>query len=140
MMRGTLDYDSIFNRSILNKMTNIKIAAVSTLIMIALSGCMAKESTTSDFMRMHALDGKADWIDQKAIAKDWDKGLKLKVSGEEMIKDGEKLVKRGEQDMTLGKQKIEEGNKKTAEGTTIMSESERVFKEKYPDLKLELNK
>lgn len=121
-------------------MRNFKISTVSTLVMIALSGCVDKEPTTSDFMRMHALDGKADWIDQKAIAKDWDKGSKLKVSGEEMIKDGEKLVKSAEQDMTLGKQKIEAGNKSVGEGTTIMNDNERIFQEKYPDLKLDPTK
>lgn len=121
-------------------MKNLKIAAVSTLVMFALSGCVSKSPTTSDFMRMHALDEKETGIDQKAIAKEWDRGSKLKLSGEEMVKDGEKLVKSGDQDMTLGKQKIEQGNKDSAEGTAIMNESERVFQEKYPDLKLDLNK
>ncbi|MDD2369330.1 MAG: hypothetical protein PHQ90_08515 [Sulfuricurvum sp.] len=121
-------------------MKNFKIAAVSTLVMIALSGCVDKAPTTGDFMRMHALDEKKTGIDQKAIAKEWDRGSKLKLSGEEMIKEGDKLVKSGDQDMTLGNQKIEQGNKDSIEGTAIMNESERVFQEKYPELKLDLNK
>jgi hypothetical protein len=40
--------------------------------------------------------------------------------------------------MTLGRQKIEQGNKDIAEGTATMAESERIFHEKYPDLKLDL--
>ncbi|MDD5119686.1 MAG: hypothetical protein PHP90_13970, partial [Sulfuricurvum sp.] len=115
-------------------MKNFKIAAVSTLVMIALSGCVDKAPTTGDFMRMHALDEKKTGIDQKAIAKEWDRGSKLKLSGEEMIKEGDKLVKSGDQDMTLGNQKIEQGNKDSIEGTAIMNESERVFQEKYPEL------
>lgn len=121
-------------------MKSLKIAAVSTLVMIALSGCADKSPTTSDFMRMHALDEKEAGIDQKAIAKEWDRGSKLKLSGEVMIKEGDKLVKSGDQDMTLGRQKIEQGNKDSAEGIKIMDESERVFQEKYPELKLDLNK
>ncbi len=114
-------------------MKNFKIAAVSTLVMIAFSGCVETAPTTSDFMRMHALDEKETSIDQKALAKEWDRGLKLKVSGEEMIKDGD-------HDMTVGKQNIEQGQKDIAEGTKIMDDSEHVFEEKYPNQKLDLNK
>ena len=124
-----------------NEMKNFKIATVTTLVMIALSGCVAnKAPTTSDFMRMHALDEKAASDDQKAMAKEWDRGSKLKLSGEEMIKDGEKLEKSGDHDMTIGKQNIEQGNKDITEGTKIMDESERTFEEKYPNLKLDLNR
>ncbi|MFH0709835.1 MAG: hypothetical protein V2A75_06485 [Pseudomonadota bacterium] len=121
-------------------MKHFKLVTLTAIVMIALGGCTAKSPTTADFMRIHAADEKATAIDQKAIAKEWDRGSKLKLSGEELIKEGEKLVKSGEQDMTLGRQKIEQGNKDTADGRMIMNESERVFQEKYPDLKLDLNK
>lgn len=117
-----------------------KIASVTTLVIIALSGCAAKAPTTADFMRMHAVDEKEASVDQKVMAKEWDRGSKLKLSGEKMIKDGEALVKSGDHDMTIGKQNIEQGNKDIAEGITIMNENERIFLEKYPDLKLDLNK
>ena len=121
-------------------MKHFKLVTLSVIIMMALSGCTAKSPTTGDFMRMHATDEKEIGLDQKAIAKEWDRGSKLKISGEELIKNGEKLVKSGDNDMTIGRQKIEQGNKDTVEGTTLMKESERVFHEKYPDLKLDLNK
>lgn len=122
-------------------MKHFKQVTLAAIVVIALGGCTAKSpTTTADFMRIHATDEKATSVDQKAIAKDWDRGSKLKLSGEKLIKDGEKLIKSGDQDMTLGRQKIEQGNKDTAEGTIIMNESERVFQEKYPDLKLDLNK
>lgn len=119
-------------------MNYMKLLTFTAFAMLVLSGCSSKSPTTADFMRMHATDEKEVGIDQKAIAKEWDRGSKLKLSGEEMIKDGEKMVKNGDQGMTLGKQKIEQGNKNSAEGATIMSESERIFHEKYPDLKLDL--
>lgn len=121
-------------------MKNLKIAAMTTLALITLSGCVSKAPTTGDFMRMHAQDEKETGIDQKAIAKEWDRGSKLKHSGEEMIKEGEKLMKSGDHDMTIGKQNIEQGNKDIVEGTAAMTESERLFQEKYPNLKLDLNK
>ncbi len=121
-------------------MKNFKIVAITAIAVFTLTGCVSKSPTTSDFMRMHALDEKEISIDQKAIAKEWDRGSKLKLSGEGMIKEGEKLVKSGDHDMTIGQQKIEQGNKDTAEGIAAMNESERIFQEKYPDLKLNLNK
>lgn len=121
-------------------MKNFKLTAITTLAIIAFSGCASKAPTTADFMRMHAQDEKEVSIDQKAIAQEWDRGSKLKLSGEAMIIKGEKLVKSGEHDMTVGKQNIEQGNKDSAEGATIMVDNERIFKEKYPDLKLDLNK
>ena len=64
----------------------------------------------------------------------------FQLSGEKMIVDGEKLVKSGDHDMTIGKQNIEQGNKDSAEGTAIMNQNERIFQEKYPDLKIDFNK
>ncbi len=121
-------------------MKKIKLAAITTLAIIALSGCTTKAPTTADFMRMHALDEKETSADQKVIAKEWDRGSKLKQSGEKMIKDGEQLVKSGDHDMTIGKQNIEQGHKDITEGTKIMNDSKRVFEENYPELKLNLNK
>jgi len=128
-------------------MKNFKLATLTTLAIIAFSGCADKAPTTGDFMRMHAQDEKEMSLNQRAIAKEWDRGSNLKLSGEKMIKDGEKsvkegekLVKKGNEDMTAGKQNIEQGNKDSIDGTVLMNENERVFREKYPDLKLVPNK
>lgn len=121
-------------------MNEFKTIAATVILMTTLVGCATKSPTTGDFMRMHAAEGKAEGIDQKQIAKDWDKGSELKLSGAKLIKDGEELVKSGEKDMTTGKQNIEQGNKDIAEGTKLMEESEQKFKEKYPEQKLDLNK
>lgn len=124
-------------------MKNFKLVTLTTLAIMALSGCVAKAPTTADFMRMHAQDEKEMSLNQRAIAKEWDRGSNLKISGEKMIKDGEKstkdgekLVKKGNEDMAAGKQNIEQGNKDSIDGTVLMNENERVFREKYPDLKL----
>lgn len=112
----------------------------STIVMITITGCAQKAPTTGDFMRMHAAEEKAVGVDQKTLAKEWEKGSALKKSGEKLVQDGEKLIKDGDHQMTIGKQNIEQGNKDIAEGTKIMEESELKFNEAYPNLKLDLVK
>lgn len=119
-------------------MKELKVIAATVIVMSVLSGCASKAPTTGDFMRMHAADEKAMGIDQKKIANDWDHGSKLKKSGEELVKHGEELVKSGDKDMSTGRNEIEQGQKDIAEGIKLKEESERIFREKYPDLKLEL--
>ncbi|HZF70882.1 hypothetical protein [Sulfuricurvum sp.] len=121
-------------------MKNLKIAAVSTFVMIALSGCVDKAPTTGDFMRMHAAEKKEVALDQKEMAKDWDKGSALKESGVKLVKHGEDLVKSGDKDMMTGQNEIEQGNKDIEEGTRLMAASKQEFKETYPNQKLDLNK
>ncbi len=119
-------------------MKELKVIAATVIVMSVLSGCASKAPTTGDFMRMHAAEEKATGVDQKQIANDWDKGLKLKVSGEKLVKHGEELVKSGDKDMSTGKNEIEQGNKDIIEGTKLTAESERIFQEKYPELKLNI--
>ncbi|MDP1785148.1 MAG: hypothetical protein Q8K81_06950 [Sulfuricurvum sp.] len=121
-------------------MNEFKTIAATVIMMTTLVGCATKAPTTGDFMRMHAAEGKAEGIDQKQIAKEWDQGSKLKQSGAKLVKEGEELMKSGDKDITTGKQNIEQGNKDIAEGTTLMEKSEQKFKEKYPNQELDLNK
>jgi uncharacterized phage infection (PIP) family protein YhgE len=128
-------------------MKNFKIATLTTLVIMTLSGCADKTPTTADFMRMHAQDEKDVSLEQRALAKEWDRGSNLKQLGEdkikngqELVKSGDKLIKKGNEDMNEGKQNIEQGNKDTIDGTGIMNENKRIFKEKYPDLKLNSDK
>lgn len=121
-------------------MKNIIISAVSTLVLISLSGCADKAPTTGDFMRMHAAENKETGLDQKQMAKEWDKGVALKESGTKLVKHGEDLVKSGDKDMTTGKNEIEQGNKDITEGSNLMASSKQEFKEAYPNQKLDLKK
>ncbi|MBE0514487.1 hypothetical protein [Sulfurimonas sp.] len=111
-------------------MSRLKIIGSVVVAMAVFAGCAAKEPTKGDFMRMHAAD-------QKEIAEDWDKGSALKQSGEKLVKHGEKLIKSGEKDIATGKEEIEKGNQEIIEGTRLSDESERIFHEKYPELRLE---
>lgn len=119
-------------------MKTLKIVAAAAVVMAAFAGCADKAPTTGDFMRMHAADEKQMGQEQKDLAKEWDRGLKLKKAGEQRVKDGEALIKSGDKDMTKGHQEVEQGNKDIVEGTNIEQASELKFREKFHDLKLEL--
>lgn len=119
-------------------MNRLKIISAVVVVITVFSGCSIKDPTTGDFMRMHAADEKAIGLDQKNIAKDWDRGSALKQSGEKLVKHGEELIKSGEQNIITGKHEIEQGGKDIIDGTKLSAESERIFHEKYPDLKLEI--
>lgn len=119
-------------------MSRLKMMSSVVIAMTVFVGCSIKNPTTGDFMRMHAADEKAMSAEQKEIAKNWDKGLALKQSGESLVKHGEELIKSGEQNIMTGKHEIEQGRKDIIEGTKLSAESERIFHEKYPDLKLEI--
>jgi len=114
--------------------------ALSTLVMMTFSGCADKAPTTGDFMRMHAAENKEVGLDQKQMAKDWDKGIAIKESGVKLVKHGEELVKSGDKDMMTGQNEIEQGNKDIAEGSRLMEASKQEFKETYPNQKLDLKK
>lgn len=114
-------------------MNKLKMLSTVVVAMTVFAGCAPKEPTTGDFMRMHAAD-------QKEIAENWDKGSELKQAGEKLVEHGEKLIKSGEKDIATGKDEIEKGNQKIIEGTRLSDESERIFHEKYPELKLEIIK
>lgn len=111
-------------------MNRLKMISAVVVAMAVFSGCSSKEPTIGDLMRKHAAD-------QKEIAENWDKGSALKQSGQKLVKHGEKLVKSGEKDIKTGTNEIEQGNKDIIEGTKLSNESERIFREKYPDLKLD---
>lgn len=121
-------------------MNDLKIIATTVVMMSVLAGCASKAPTTGDFMRMHAAEGKAEASDQKQMAKEWDKGSALKVSGTKLIKHGEDLIKSGEKDITTGKQEIEQGNKDIVEGEKLMLDRKQDFQETYPNQKLDLQK
>ena len=119
-------------------MKTLKILAAAAIAMSILAGCAEKAPTTSDFMRMHAADEKQMAQEQKDIAKEWDRGLKLKMSGEKRVSDAEALIKSRDKDVATVRLEIEQGNKDIIDGTAIEQRSEREFREKFPDLKLEL--
>lgn len=109
-------------------------AAIS-LCLIALSGCASNE-TTADLMRDSASSGQ-DRVDMKnQIAKDWERGKKLIVTGKNRVENGEEQVESAEDKLENGYDKIEQGEREIAEGQKLVRESERKFRNNYPEVDL----
>lgn len=102
----------------------------SAMLAALIAGCAATEPTKADYMRAHAaaLQSEVDLRDN--LARDWDRGARLVTSGEKRIQTGEEQIAKG-------KENIEIGNQEILEGRMLMENSERVFKENFPGLKLE---
>lgn len=111
-------------------MKPLRAAFILMTLTITMGGCAPTEPTKADYMRGHAaaLQSEVDLRDN--LAKDWDRGARL-------IKNGEKRVKVGEEQMAKGKENIEIGNQEILEGRMLMDNSERMFHESFPGLKLE---
>ncbi len=93
------------------------------VLTVSLTACAGGPPDMGDFMRQHATDEQVLVDLQRQLAKDWARGSELVVSGEKRVKSGQAEVERGEQEI--------------AEGTMLMQESERLFREKFPTLRLE---
>jgi len=112
-------------------MTMLVVAGVS---MFTLSGCAKKEPTAADLMRSHAKNVQERAELKEQLAKDWEKGQALVISGEKRVQEGEKLIKKAERDLKQGQEQLERGNREIAEGKNLMQQSESRFQQNYPDL------
>ncbi|MHB8767199.1 MAG: hypothetical protein ACYDA8_23050 [Deferrisomatales bacterium] len=105
------------------------------LAVIALAGC-AGSPTTADLMRAHAFEARTQAELNSGLARDWDRGSALVQAGEKRIVDGEKRIRAAEDKLEEGRDQVEQGEQEVAEGRELMEESERRFRETFPDLKL----
>ena len=106
-----------------------------SLCLLALTGC-ASNQTTADLMRDDATTGQTQVDLKNQIAKDWEKGKKLIATGENRVEDGEKQVKSAERNLEKGQEKIQRGRRDIAKGEKLILESERTFRDDYPEVDL----
>lgn len=99
------------------------ILAVATVLMLA--ACASNKPDIGSIMQQHAIEDQAAADLQKKLSKDWKRGSKLVQTGTKRAQQGEKALERG--------------NQEVAEGTKLMEESERRFREAFPDLTLEVD-
>jgi len=112
-------------------MKNSKIIIILAVLTFSLGGCAApSDPTPADYMRGHAAALQSEVDLKDSLAKDWDRG-------DHLIKTGEKRVKVGEEQVAKGKENIEIGNQEILEGRMLIENSERMFHESFPGLKLE---
>ncbi len=96
------------------------ILVIATVLILA---ACASQPNMGDIMQQHATDDQAAVDLQTQLSKDWKRGSKLLQTGTKRAQQAEKALERGNQEI--------------AEGTRLMEESERRFREAFPDLKLE---
>lgn len=106
-----------------------------SLCLLALAGCAGKE-TTADLMRDDASAGQTQVDLKNQIAKDWERGKALIVTGENRIEQGEAQVESAQDNLESGQDTIERGEQEIAEGQKLVRDSERTFREDYPEVDL----
>lgn len=94
------------------------------LAVCALTACAGKP-TIGDAMRGHADQDQASVDLQKKLAKDWERGSRLAQTGDKRVKTAQRELERGQQEV--------------ADGTRLMEESERRFREAFPNLTLDVD-
>ncbi len=107
--------------------------------LLLLSGCASKP-TIADAMRDHAGSSQTRADLKKDLAKSWERGQELVVTGEERVKRGESRIESAEKQIAKGKKEIEKGNQEISGGTKAMRDSESRFRAAFPDETLELPK
>lgn len=107
-----------------------------SLCLLALTGCVGSQETTADLMRDDASAGQTQVDVKNQIAKDWERGNKLIVTGEKRVEQGKRQVESAEDDLENGHDIIARGQQEIAEGEKLVRESERKFREDYPEVDL----
>ncbi|MBN1982675.1 MAG: hypothetical protein JW795_14165 [Chitinivibrionales bacterium] len=107
-----------------------------TITMAIFVGCAVNKHNTADAMRVHATKSQDNADLKNQIAKDWEKGQKLVKSGTKNVEKGGKIVQSAQQDLDMGNSQIDLGNKEIAEGNNLMQNSEKRFREVFPELEL----
>lgn len=120
-------------------MIDWKILFGAGVTVLLLSGCATKP-TIADAMRDHAGSSQARADLKKSLAKSWEQGQKLVITGEARVKSGESRIESAEKQIEKGKKEIEKGNQEISGGTKAMRDSESRFRAAFPDETLEMQK
>tara|TARA_R110002111_G_scaffold246754_1_gene309470 strand:+ start:507 stop:827 length:321 start_codon:yes stop_codon:yes gene_type:complete len=99
---------------------------------MSLSGC-ASQPNSADIMRGHAAVVQDQLDLRNQLADDYEQGTKLINSGQKRVEKGEKLVKQAEKNLNEGKSTIKKGYQEIREGNELMLESERRYRENFPE-------
>lgn len=106
---------------------------------LLVGGCAStpSEPTLADSMREHSAEQQRQSDAKKQLARDWERGAQLVEAGEKLVARGEERIEDAEQAIKKGRSEIELGNQQILEGQALKAESERRFRERFPDLSLE---
>lgn len=120
----------------MNRLNPLHLLAVGALA-ATLAACQttpAGPPTAADIMRDRAAQDQAQIEQMTELAEEWEEGARLVQEGEQRIRDGEQLIEAAEEDLQTGRERIEQGTTEVARGEQLMQESERRFRENYPEV------
>ena len=103
------------------------------------AGCASKptEPTIADAMRAHSDEQQRQSEFKKELAADWERGNALLDAGSKKIARGERRIEEAEEAIEKGQAEIESGTAQMAEGRALKAQSERRFRERFPELSLD---
>lgn len=118
----------------------VAIAACAAAALLT-AGCASKptEPTLADAMRAHSDEQQRQSEVKKKLAADWERGNELLEAGRKQVARGERRIEEAEQAIEKGQAEIESGTAQMAEGRALRAQSERQFRERFPELSLNPN-
>ena len=110
--------------------------ALTGILAVALSGCANKQPSTADLMRQHAAQDSSRAAMQKDLAKQWDRGSELIVSGNKQIRTAEKQVNQAEKQLREAQRDLKQAKRDVAKGERLKQRAEKKFSEEFPQSSL----
>ena len=113
--------------------------SVATISIALAAGCAStpSEPTLADAMRGHSDEAQQQADLKRELAKNWERGAKLETTGERRVARAREQIAEAEQKIEDARDAIERGNREVAEGRALKAESERRFRERFPDQSLQ---
>lgn len=115
------------------------IIALTAAVLLAACASTPEEPTLGDRMRVHSDDMQRQADLRRELAAQWDEGAELVSTGENRIERNQRRLQEAEEAMERAQDRIRTGNQEVTRGQRMMNESERRFREEFPDASLEEN-
>ncbi len=118
-----------------NRVSNI--LALSSIVLVG-AGCANNQPTAADMMRDHAAVQGAEVAIKQNLAKDWEEGTRLIVTGEERVEEARKDIRQAEKELRDSRKELQKGQREIDRGTKLKASSERKFRSEFPESSLTL--
>mgnify|MGYP003659354261 CR=1 FL=1 len=100
------------------------------------AGCATQAPTPADLMRDYAAVQGAEVALKRDLAKDWEKGTELVVTGEKRVERAEKDIRQAEKDLRDSRKALQKGQREIERGQRLKTSSELKFRSAFPDSSL----
>lgn len=105
---------------------------VTGMLAMLLTGCANKQPSTADLMRQHAAQDSSRAALQKDLAKQWDRGNELIVSGNKRIESAQKKASQAEKRLHEAQRELKQAKQDVAKGERMRNRAEKRFADEFP--------